>query len=61
MVLNIILFWVDIECFCCKFKNFSVVNVLMKCLDGSIKVLKYLVIIECGCEICDSNVYKRRL
>ncbi|PFX28670.1 Mucin-19 [Stylophora pistillata] len=60
-VLNITSLWVDIECLCCKPKNFSIANVSMKCPDGSYKVLKYLAIAECSCETCDSHAYQRRL
>lgn len=61
VVVNVILLWIYVDCFCCKFKNFRVMSVFMRCLDGGVKVFNYFIIIKCGCEVCESYGYEMKL
>lgn len=52
---------VYVECFCCKPKNLSGASVPMKCPDGGINVLKYVMITECSCVSCESIALEAKL
>lgn len=60
-VANVTSPWIQVDCFCCKPKNLRAMSVPMRCPDGGVKVLNYLIITECGCEACESHGYKTKL
>ena len=60
-VANVTSPWVQVDCSCCKPKNLRAMSVPMRCPDGDVKALKYLIITECGCEACESHGYETKL
>ena len=60
-VANVTSPWVQVDCSCCKPKNLRAMSVPMRCPDGGVKALKYLIITECGCEACESHGYETKL
>ena len=60
-VANVTSPWVHVDCSCCKPKNLRATSVPMRCPDGGVKALKYLIITECGCEACESHGYEAKL
>lgn len=60
-VANVTSPWIHVDCFCCKPKNLRAMSVPMRCPDGGVKVLNYLIITKCGCEACESHGYETKL
>ena len=60
-VANVTSPWIQVDCFCCKPKNLKATSTPLRCPDGGVKVLNYLIIIECGCEACESHGYETKL
>lgn len=60
-VANVTSPWIQVDCFCCKPKNLRASSVPMRCPDGGVKVLNYLIITECDCEACESHGYETKL
>ena len=60
-VANVTSPWIHVACICCKPKNLRALSVPMRCPDGGLKVLNYLIITECGCEACESHGYETKL
>ena len=60
-VANVTSPWVQVDCSCCKPKNLRAMSVPLRCPDGGVKALKYLIITECGCEACESHGYETKL